>query len=318
MDRWGMTIPLDGLSLSEQPEVCRELEGLGYTDLWSAEGMQADGFTPLAVAAAVTTHVHLGIAIAPSFTRGPALLAQTAATLAATVPGRFTLGIGSSSNVIVEKWNSIPFEKPLSRNRDLLRFLGAAFAGERVEQSYDTFSVEGFRLGIVPDPAPRVLLAGLRGKMLSLAGEEADGAIINWLSAEDVEKVTPIVGAHGPREVVARVVVAPTADADLARALGRRLITTYLNVPVYRDFHRWLGRDDLEPMWRLWEEGDRKAALAAVPDHVVDDLVVHGRPEEMREHLRRFVAHGVTTPVAMLMPVPGTDPRQVCRDLAPR
>ncbi|MBC7549406.1 MAG: LLM class F420-dependent oxidoreductase [Cellulomonas sp.] len=313
-----MTIPLEGVPLSDQADVCRELEDLGYTDLWSPEGMYADGFTPLAVAAAVTSHVHLGIAIAPSYTRGPALLAQTAATLAATAPGRFTLGIGSSSNVIVEKWNSIPFEKPLSRNRDLVRFLRKALAGERVDEDFDTFSVRGFRLGFVPDPAPALLLAGLRGKMLALAGEEADGAIINWLSAADVDRVLPIVNAQGPRQVVARVVVAATADADVARAIGRRLITTYLNVPVYRAFHEWLGRDELEPMWRLWAAGERHDALAAVPDHVVDDLVLHGRPEQVREHLQRFVEHGVTTPVAMPLPVPGIDPLQVCRDLAPR
>lgn len=318
MSRWGMTIPLEGVPLSDQADVCRELEDLGYTDLWSSEGMYADGFTPLAVAAAVTSHVHLGIAIAPSYTRGPALLAQTAATLAATAPGRFTLGIGSSSNVIVEKWNSIPFEKPLSRNRDLVRFLRKALAGERVDEDFDTFSVRGFRLGFVPDPAPALLLAGLRGKMLALAGEEADGAIINWLSAADVDRVLPIVNAQGPRQVVARVVVAATADADVARAIGRRLITTYLNVPVYRAFHEWLGRDELEPMWRLWAAGERHDALAAVPDHVVDDLVLHGRPEQVREHLQRFVEHGVTTPVAMPLPVPGIDPLQVCRDLAPR
>lgn len=317
MSRWGMTIPLEGLALTEQAEVCRELEGLGYTDLWSAEGMYADGFTPLAVAAAVTSHVHLGIAIAPSFTRGPAILAQTAATLAATVPGRFTLGIGSSSNVIVEKWNSIPFEKPLSRNRDLVRFLRQAFAGERVDERFDTFAVQGFRLGIVPDPVPAVLLAGLRGKMLALAGEEADGVIINWLSAADVERITPIVNAQGPRQVVARVIVAATDDPDLARAMGRRLVTTYLNVPVYRAFQEWLGRDELEPMWRHWAAGERQDALAAVPDHVVDDLVIHGSPEAIREQLQAYVEHGATTPVAMLLPVPGVDPRQVCRDLAP-
>lgn len=316
--RWGMSIPLEGVPLDRQADVCRELEGLGYTDLWSSEGMYADGFTPLAVAAAVTSEVHLGIAIAPSFTRGPALLAQTAATLAATAPGRFTLGIGSSSNVIVEQWNSVPFEKPLSRNRDLVRFLRRAFAGERVDQAFDTFSVRGFRLGIATDPPPAVLVAGLRGKMLALAGEEADGAIINWLSATDVEQVAPLVTTHGPRQIVARAVVAATDDAEVARAIGRRLITTYLNVPVYRAFQEWLGRDELEPMWTLWAAGERKQALAAVPDHVVDDLVLHGRPEAIREQLQAYVEHGVTTPVAMLLPVPGVDPLQACRDLAPR
>jgi len=313
-----MTIPLEELPPARIPEVVQELEGLGYTDLWTAEGMGADGFTPLAAAAAVTTTAHLGIAIAPAFTRGPALLAQTAATLAAMAPGRFTLGVGASSNVIVEQWNGIRYERPLSRCRDLLRFLRPALAGQRVDEEYDTFTVRGFRLGVVPDPPPRLLLAGLRVKMLTLAGTHADGAVLNWLSAEDVGRVVPHVHAGGVgKDVVARILVAPTRDADLARSVSRRMITTYLNVPVYRQFHASLGRDELEPMWKLWDEGDRRGALEAVPDHVVDELVVHGSPEECREHIARFAEHGVTVPVAHLLPV-GGDPLQACRDLAPR
>lgn len=316
--RWGMTVPLEEWPLDRHADVARELEALGYTDLWSAEGMGPDGFTPLAAAAAVTSSVHLGIAIAPAFTRGPALLAQTTATMAAMAPGRFTLGIGASSNVIVQQWNSIPYDRPLSRCRDLLRFLRSALAGERVDQAYDTFEVQGFRLGVVPDQAPKVLLAGLRSKMLALAGAEADGAILNWLSAADVARVVPDVHAGGAnKDVVARILVAPTRDAELARSVGRRMVTTYLNVPVYRQFHQALGRDDLAPMWKLWDEGDRRGALDAVPDHVVDELVVHGAPEECREHIERFVENGVTVPVAHLLQV-GTDPLQVCRDLAPR
>lgn len=316
--RWGTTIPLEGVALTEQADVCRELEDLGYTDLWTAEGMATDGFTPLAVAAAVTSRVHLGIAIASAFTRGPALLAQTAATLAATAPGRFTLGIGASSDVLVRDWNGLDFDRPLSRSRDLLRFLRPALAGERVEQTYDTFAVRGVRVGVVPEQPPAVLLAALRGKMLELAGTEADGAVVNWLSAADCDQVVPIVTAAGPRQVVARVLVAPTGDAEAARAIGRRLVTTYLNVPVYRAFHQWLGRDELAPMWAHWAAGERREALAAVPDHVIDALVLHGRPEEIREGVQQYVEHGVTVPVMNLLPVPGVDPRRAARDLAPR
>lgn len=317
--RWGTTIPLEGVPLPQQADVCRELEGLGYTDLWTAEGMGTDGFTPLGVAAAATTQAHLGIAIASAFTRGPALLAQTAATLAATAPGRFTLGLGASSNVLVEHWNGIEFDRPLSRTRDLVRFLRTALDGERVEAAYDTFSVKGVRVEVLGDaPRPAIVVAALRGKMLALAGEEADGAVINWLSAGDVARVAPIVTAPGARQIVARILVAPTADAEVARAIGRRLIATYLNVPVYRAFHEWLGRDDLEPMWKLWAAGERREASAAIPDHVVDELVLHGSPEDIRAGLTSYVDHGVTVPVSMLLPVPGVDPRQAARDLAPR
>lgn len=316
--RWGTTIPLEGVPLTRLADVCRELEDLGCTDLWTAEGMGTDGITPLAVAAAVTREAHLGIAIASVFTRGPALLAQTAATLAGLAPGRVTLGLGASSDVLVEQWNGLEFAKPLSRSRDVVRFLRAALTGERVEEQYDTFSVRGVRLGSVPPEPPRIVLAALRGKMLDLAGSESDGVALNWLTAEDVGTVAPAVTAHGPRDVVCRVLVAPTDDADVARGIARRLITTYLNVPVYRAFHAWLGRDELAPMWAAWDAGDRRGALAAVPDHVVDALVLHGPPERIREGLAAYVEHGVTVPVTMLLPVPGVDPVQACRDLAPR
>jgi probable F420-dependent oxidoreductase len=317
--RYGMTVPLEGVPLTQQAEVARELAGSGYTDAWSSEAMGTDCFVPLAVAAVAEPTLRLGTAIAPAYTRGPACLAQSAATLAATAPGRFALGVGSSSELIVEGWNDKPFERPLQRTRDIVRFLRRAFAGERVDTEFDTFTVRGFRLGVAVDPAPPILVAALRSGMLRMAGREADGAIINWLSASDVTTVAPIVHAGGAgKEIVARIMVMPTDDADAARAAGRRLVATYLNVPVYADFHRWLGRsEDLAPMWKLWADGDRRGAAAAVPDHVVDSLVVHGTPETCREKIQAYVDNGVTTPVLAILPT-GDDPRALARALAPR
>jgi probable F420-dependent oxidoreductase len=318
MQRYGMTIPLDDVPLTDQGEVARELAAIGYTDLWSSEAMGADCFIPLAIAAVCEPTLRLGTAIAPAYTRGPALLAQSAATLAASAPGRFVLGVGSSSQLIVEGWNDKPFDKPYARTRDVVRFLRKAFAGERIDEDFETFSIQGFRLGVKADPSPPILVAALREGMLAMAGRESDGAIINWLSAADVATVAPVVRAAGDdKEIVARIMVLATDDTDRARAAGRRLITTYLNVPVYAEFHKWLGRgDDLAAMWKLWAEGDRKAALAAVPDHVVDELVIHGSPESCREQVQAYVDNGVSTPVLALLPT-GDDPRELARRMAP-
>ncbi|HKY68141.1 MAG TPA: LLM class F420-dependent oxidoreductase [Acidimicrobiales bacterium] len=321
MQRHGMTIPFDGVPLHAQRDRIVELADLGYTDVWSSEANGADAFTPLALASTWAPSLRLGTAIVPAFTRGPGLLAQSVGTLAQAAPGRFALGIGTSSNVIVEGWNGIPFDEPYKRTRDMVRFLRRALTGDKVTEEYATFSVRGFKLGILPEQPVPILVAALREGMLRLAGREGDGAIVNWLSADDVATVAPIVHAAGDgadKEVVARIFVAPTDDADTVRGMGRYAVAAYLNVPVYAAFHEWLGRGEvLADMWRLWKEGDRKAALAAIPDSVVDDLIVWGPPEKCREHVQRYVDNGVTTPALALLPF-GYDVRQAVRDLAPR
>ena len=221
--RPGMTVPLPG-HLHAQRDNYKKLADLGYTDIWSAEADGADAFTPLAMAAAWEPRLRLGTAIVPAYTRSPALMAQSVATMADAAPGRFAIGIGSSSNVIIEKWNAIPFVEPYKKVRDVVRFLQDALTGEKITKQYDTFNIDGFRLGIKPEVKPQILVAALREGMLKLAGREADGAIINWLSADDVTKVAAVVNEAakkssnpGEREIVARIFVCPSENADLVR-----------------------------------------------------------------------------------------------------
>ncbi|QKW38894.1 LLM class F420-dependent oxidoreductase [Actinomadura sp. NAK00032] len=316
MSRWGLTIPLTGLALAEHRELVAELSGLGYTDAWSAETNGTDAFTPLALASQWGPELRLGPAIVPVYTRGPALLAQHAATLADLAPGRFVLGIGTSSDTIVQRWNGIAFDEPYKRVRDTLRFLRKALAGEKVKEEYDTFAVKGFKLDNVPAAAPPIVLAALRPGMLRLAAREADGAITNWLAPKDVRTVRGVLG-DGP-ELIARLFVCPTADAAEARAIGRWMIAAYMTVPVYRAFHEWLGRGEaLRPMNEAWAAGDRKKALEVIPDEVVDDLIVHGSPEACRARVREYVDSGLTTPVLAVVPGGGLSPVEAVRALAP-
>ena len=175
--RWGITLPLLSLPLPEQRDIVASLPDLGYTDAWSSEVSGADAFTPLALAAQWADGLRLGTAIAGIFTRGPALLAMSAATVAALAPGRFVLGIGISSPVIVEDWNGIELARPYQRARDTLVFLRAALAGEKVTAEYESFTISSFRLDPPPAQPPGLALAALRPGMLRLAASLADGAI---------------------------------------------------------------------------------------------------------------------------------------------
>jgi probable F420-dependent oxidoreductase len=315
-----MTLPLPG-HLHAQRDRLVELADLGYTDVWSAESDGPDAFTPLALAAAWEPRLRLGTAIVPAFTRAPACMAQSVAAMADAAPGRFAFGVGSSSNVIVERWNGVPFVEPYQRVRDVVRFLKDAFSGEKVSHVYDTFEVQGFRLGVRPEVVPSVLVAALRPGMLRLAGREADGAIINWLSPEDVAKVAPVVrdaAGGADREIVCRIFVCPSEDTETVRQGAKFAIAAYLNVPVYAQFHEWLGRGDtLRPMWDAWRAGDRKQAIAAIPDSLVDELIVHGSAEACRAKIQRYFDNGVTTSSLAIMPLAPLDHGQAIRDLAP-
>jgi probable F420-dependent oxidoreductase len=316
MKRWGITLPLPGLPLSEQRELVSALPGLGYTDAWSMELAGMDAFSPLVLASQWAPELRLGTAIAGIYTRAPVALALHAGTLGLLAPGRFVMGIGTSSQVAVEEWNGIPFEKPLQRSRDMLRFLRTALTGSKVTQQYETFAVNGFRLDPAPPVPPALALAALRPGMIRVAVAEADAVITNWLAPTDVPQVRSVAGEDV--EVIARVFICPTTDTEMARAIGRRVVAAYLTVPVYAAFHEWLGRGELlAPMLKAWAAGDRRGALEVLPDEVVDELVIHGPLEYCRERVAEYHEAGLDTPIMQLLPVPGADLATSLRKLGP-
>ena len=292
--RWGLSLPLPGVSLAEQKEHVVRAEALGYTDLWSGETAGPDGFTPLALAAGYTERMRLGTGIVGVFQRGPALLAMEAAALASAAPGRAVIGIGASSDRIVEGWNGIPFERPLAKIEETLGFLRTALAGERTETR--------FKLEAPPAEPPPIVLAALRGKMLRLAVERADGAFTNFLPLGALPRITEqLDGAPNHFDLLCRFFCIP-GEREQVEPLARTMFSSYITVPVYEKFYRWLGYgEQIDPMVKAWNEGDRKAAAEAAPWELIEEMFVFGSPEEMKERLRAFVAGGVTTPV--LMPI---------------
>jgi probable F420-dependent oxidoreductase len=290
MQRWGLTLPLPSLPLRQHAELVRRAEAAGYTDLWSGETQGPDGFTPLALAATWTERARLGTGVVGVFTRGPALLAQQAAALTDASDGRFVLGIGASSDRIVEGWNEMPFSKPLTKISNTLEFLRAAFAGQRTST--------GFKLEQPPTEPTPIVLAALRGKMLRLAVEKADGAFTNFLPLAALPKITDqLEGAPQDFELLCRFFCLP-GERDQVEPLARFMFASYVTVPVYEAFFRWLGYGDrIDEMAAAWKAKDREAAVAAAPWELIEDTFVFGAPEQMRERLEAFVAGGITLPV---------------------
>jgi probable F420-dependent oxidoreductase len=310
MERWGLTLPLPSLPLRDHAELVRAAEAAGYTDMWTGETQGPDGFTPLALAAAWTERVRLGTGVVGVFTRGPALLAQQAAALADASGGRFALGIGASSDRIVEGWNRMPFSKPLSKIAETLDFLDAAFAGERTST--------GFKLEQAPaEPVP-VVLAALRGKMLRLAVERAAGAFTNFLPLAGLPRVTAeLEQAPEGFELLCRFFCLP-GEREQVEPLARFMFASYATVPVYEAFFRWLGYGErIDEMVAAWRAKDREHAVAAAPWDVIEDTFVFGTPDQMRERLDAFVDGGITLPILTPVTTPDRMP-ELIGALAPK
>jgi probable F420-dependent oxidoreductase len=295
--RWGLTLPLTGVPLAGHEEFVKRAEAAGYTDLWSGETAGPDGFTPLTLSAAWTERARLGTGIVGVFQRGPALLAQEAAALSDASGGRFVLGIGSSSDRIIEGWNGIPFEKPLSKVRETLEFLKVALAGERTSTR--------FKLETKPEHEIPIVLAALRGKMLQLAVEQADGAFTNFLPLDGLPQVVEgIAGAAPDFDLLCRFFCVPGTREEV-EPIARFMFSSYITVPVYTEFYRWLGWGErIQPMLDAWAAGDRQKAAAEAPWEAIEQMFIFGSPEEMKERLDAFVAGGITTPVLTMVTPP--------------
>jgi probable F420-dependent oxidoreductase len=291
--RWGLTVPFAGVPLHATEPLVRRAESAGWDDLWSADTNGPDGFTPLALAAAWTDAMRLGTAVVSAFTRGPAVIAQHAAALADASGGRFVLGLGSSSEVIVERWNEMAFARPLSRVRRTVAELRPVLSGER--------GPGGFRLETAPEQPVPIYVAALREKMLRLSGEVADGTILNFLPLGSARDVVEAVQPSEGHDVACRFFCIPQ-PLEEGLAVARLVFAGYATVPVYEAFFRQLGWGGaIDPMVAAWRAGDRRQAAELAPEELLREVFVFGGPGAMRERLLQFAAAGVTT--ICLMPL---------------
>ncbi len=319
MTRTGVAVPfLHAFPLPDYLALIHEVEERGYDTAWAGEVAGADAVALMTLLATHTTRIRLATGVIPFQTRTPVILGQAAATLGHIAPGRFALGLGVSSRTIVAQWHGLPFARPVAQLREAVQVIRAVVSGERVIFEGEFYRVRGFRLMAPPPPQPvRIYLGALGPRMLELAGEVADGVLLNWLPPEAVpgciDSLMIGAGRAGRSlagfEIAAFIRTAVTDDqAALRRALARD-ITGYAIVDSYAAFFRSAGYpDEVAAINAAWSAGDRSGAVKGVSDRCLDGLGVVGPAEFCRDRVQQYVEAGVRQPVIVPF-APEPDPR---------
>jgi coenzyme F420-dependent oxidoreductase len=306
----GLTLPRsEDLPRQEVVEVVQQAEALGYDSVWVGESWGRDGFTWLTQLACHTSHIKLATGIATVYSRSPALIAQTVASLDEISEGRVILGLGTSGPIVIENWHGIPFQRPLRRTREYIEIIRLILSGERVHYQGEIFQLKGFRLPFTPvRPRVPIYVASLGPQNLRLTGELADGWLPIYLDAShlqsfqrDIEK-----GARKAGRALNTVDVAPyilscvSEDVEAARRLVKSHLAYY--IAGMGTFYtaliaRYGFADEVSRVRDAWAQGDRKSAASQVTDAMVARLAICGSPSEGRAQLAQYRAAGVTLPI---------------------
>jgi probable F420-dependent oxidoreductase len=316
VDQLGVTYAsLMTLGLDAALDTARWAEQLGYGSFWTAETVGPEAFSVLAAAGSVAPSLGLGTGVLALQLRTPALVAMAGATLQALHPEReIVLGVGISSPVVTQRWHGAPYgEHPLARVREYVTLLRLCLSGESVSFAGDFYQVSRFRLGVrLGERRPKIVIGALNPYMLRLAGEVADGVLLNYLPAShvawSVEQVGQGAAARtgelaGSRPTIYAYVHAGVGDRNDGIEHARRDLFSYAVVDAYAaNFDRAGYGDEVAEIHAHHEAGEREAALAAVSDRMIDGIDLMGDAEQVHASVQSYVAGGVDVPV--LMPLP--------------
>lgn len=306
--RLGVAVPFSStVRFADHLKLAQEAEARGYDTVWTGEVGGPDVVTTLTLLATNTKRVKIATGIVPVQTRTPIVLGMTAATLGTLAPGRIALGLGVSSNIIVGQWHGLPFERPLAQLREAVTIIRMVLAGERVNFEGKFYRLKNFRLLIPPPPQPVPIYLGALGpKTLQLAGEIADGVLLNWIPPEAIaESITQVeIGAKRAGrslnrfEIACYIRVSVTDNPGPARQWLAREITGYCIVDSYARFFTACGfGSEVEAVNAAWKAGDRSGAVRQISQRFLDGLGVVGSADFCRQRLQDFAKAGLTQTV---------------------
>ncbi len=297
--------PLQALGAPTTIATARLAERLGYGSLWVAEANAAEAFSTLGAISVAAPSLGLGTGVLALQLRTPPLAAMAAATLQQLAPDRDVfLGIGISSPAVAGRWHGATYgDRPLAQMREYVALVRECLSGESVSFDGDFYRVSRFRLGLrAGERAPKIVIGALNPGMLRLAGEIADGVLLNYLPASHVAWSVEQVRKGGDAHVYAFVHVGVT-DRDRYAEAARRDLFSYAVVDAYAANFRRAGYAAAVDEVRTHHDArERDAAVAAVSDEWVDGIQIMGDAAHVRDAVRAYADAGVQTPIVFPLP----------------
>jgi F420-dependent oxidoreductase-like protein len=329
---------------AESARLTAELEKVGLDTVWVAEAYGFDAPSMMGYLAATTERVNIGAAILPIYSRTPTLIAMTAAGIDALSGGRCMLGLGASGPQVIEGFHGVPYDRPLTRTREIieicrqvwareapLEYQGAAYT---IPLPADQGSGLGKALKIIGHPERSripVWVAALGEKNVTMTAEVADG----WLPLFFVaEKAKEVFGASldagaarrdpslGSLQIAAGGLLAIGEESEVApiREMGRATAALYIGGmgAKGKNFYNTLVRrygyeQEAEEIQDLYLAGHKKEAAAKVPDTLLEATSLCGPEGYIKERLAAFEEAGVTH--VNITPV-GGDPVAIVEKMA--
>lgn len=302
--RIAVTLPM-GPKLSDSITLVKWAQENGFDDVWFSDAMAPDSLTMAAAVAPYTGQMRVGVAVTPVYTRTPAVFAATANVLAQLLAGRFVLGLGSSSQAIMERFNGVAMEKPLTRVKETAIIVRSMLAGEKSDFDLTTLKTQGYRQAPLPQPPP-IYLAALRPKMIEMAAEFGDGVVFNLWPQQALPKMMEHVEIGAKRagkrvediEIVNRSMVMVTDDIEDAKARFRNHYAPYYANPVYNNFLKWAGyKDEAEGVLAGWAARDRELSTGSITDEIIDAVGIIGDVDKVHRRIREDAAAGIDTTI---------------------
>ena len=308
------------LPVAAQPSVdalveqAQRAEEFGYERAWLPESWGRNAAVTLTSIAERTEEIGIGTSIMPVYSRSPALIGMTAATLGEVSDGRLRLGLGPSGPIVIENWHGMEFGNPLRRTRETIDIIDQVLSGEEVSYDGEYFDLDGFRLRCEPpEPAPKIDAAGMGPKAVELAGRFADGWHALMLTEDGLSE--RYEDFRNGRELAdkdpdgGRVTLSLTCmaleDRERARELVRGHAAFYIGGmgTYYRDSMARQGYEDTaHEVYDKWQAGEKREATAAIDDELLDTLGAGGTPEEARELVAKWEDHDAVDAVSVSFP----------------